>query len=115
MEVNPATVYLPFPAKRTGRSEGRGKVMMAEVTLHELAPGKEEGDEEAEEFVSEEEEKPAKKAKLYILFFQIYNYYMRQEEEKEEEKSFKKVCDNSPFTFRHFYILYSLKNPVIQH
>ena len=47
MEVNPATVYLPFPAKRTGRSEGRGKVMMAEVTLHELAPGKEEGDEEA--------------------------------------------------------------------
>ena len=47
--------------------------MMAEVTLHELAPGKEEGDEEAEEFVSEEgeeeEEKPAKKAKLYILFF----------------------------------------------
>ena len=46
MEVNPATVYLPFPVKRTGRSEGRGKVMMAEVTLHESAPGKEEGDEE---------------------------------------------------------------------
>ena len=68
MEGNPATVYLPFHAKRTGRYEGRGKVMMAEVTLHELAPGKEEGDEEAEEFVSEEgkeeEEKPAKKAKL---------------------------------------------------
>ena len=56
MEGNPATVYLPFPAKRTGRSEGRGKVLMAEVTLHESAPGKEEAE--------EEEEKPAKKAKL---------------------------------------------------
>ena len=59
MEGNPATVYLPFHAKRTGRYEGRGKVMMAEVTLHELAPGEEEGDEgegeEAEEIVSEEE------------------------------------------------------------
>ena len=55
MEGNPATVYLPFPAKRTGRYEGRGKVMMAEVTLHESAPGKEEEGEEAEEIVSEEE------------------------------------------------------------
>ena len=68
MEGNPATVYLPFPAKRTGSLEGRGKVMMDEVTLHESAPGKEEGDEEegeeAEEIVSEEEEKPTKKAKL---------------------------------------------------
>ena len=60
MGGNPATVHLPFPAKRTGRSEGRGKVLMAEVTLHESAPGKEEAEEEEED----EEEKPAKKAKL---------------------------------------------------
>ena len=69
MEGNPATVYLPFPAKRTGRSKGRGKVMMAEVTLHESAPGKEGDEEAAEKFVSEEgeeEEKPAKKAKLEL-------------------------------------------------
>ena len=75
MGGNPATVHLPFPAKRTGRSEGRGKVLMAEVTLHESAPDDEEvegGDEdketveeeEAEEEEEDEEEKPAKKAKL---------------------------------------------------
>ena len=49
MEGNPATVYLPFPAKRTGRSEGRGKVLMAEVTLHELATGEEEKETEGED------------------------------------------------------------------
>ena len=57
MEGNPATVYLPFPAKRTGRSEGRGKVLLAEVTLHESAPDDEEveGGDEDKETVEEEE------------------------------------------------------------
>ena len=57
MEGNPATIYLPFPAKRTGRSEGRGKVLMAEVTLHESAPDNIEDEEgEGEEAVAEEGE-----------------------------------------------------------
>ena len=55
MGGNPATVHLPFPAKRTGRSEGRGKVLMAVVTLHESSPDEDEDEEgEGEEAVAEE-------------------------------------------------------------
>ena len=57
MGGNPATVHLPFPAKRTGRSEGRGKVLMAVVTLHESSPDEDEDEEgEGEEAVAEEGE-----------------------------------------------------------
>ena len=54
---NSASIYLPFPAKRTGRSEGRGKVIIAEVTLRVAAPFEEEdGEAEAEEEEAEEED-----------------------------------------------------------
>ena len=87
MEGNPATIYLPFPAKRTGRSEGRGKVLMAEVTLHESAPDNIEDEEgEGEEAVAEEgeddeeedadkEEEPATKKWMNDVTEYVYLYF----------------------------------------